>query len=318
MIYEIIPQFVIVLALAGIVVILGRKLPEVRELKIDAVSKPRKNRKTVLAVFKTCLPHIGYFILSVARKGGGAAKKILVLCRRGLKALGGRIKGLIEARRKNKQKIPYQNEKIQQEEKILMRAGDEQEARRLRKPKPFTSQGFKAREVKVEIPSALLKREEQEELSLEELLTDAQNAVKIKHFKAAEKICFSVIRKSPKNAQVYKILGTLYFEQGNFRDAESSFREALKRGADEIDVYRKLGFAYTEEGKMKEAEKIYRRAIKKNRSKEYFYLELGKMYRNQNNIDKTVRTYEELVKAYPGNYKYIELLEKQRKIKGNQ
>lgn len=316
MIYEIIPQFVIVLALAGIVVILGRKLPEVRELKIDAVSEPRKNRKTISTVLKAGLPRIGYLILSIARKGGGAAKKFLVLCGRGLKALGGGIKGLIEARRENRQKMPRQNEKIQQEE-ILTRTGEEQEARRSIMPKPFMSKGFEAREVKVEIPSAPLEREEQEALSLEELLTDAQNAVKIKHFKAAEKICFSVIRKSPKNAQVYKVLGTLYFEQGNFRDAESSFREALKRGADEIDVYRKLGFAYTEEGKMKEAEKIYRRAIKKNRSKEYFYLELGKMYRNQNNIDKTVRTYEELVKACPGNYKYIELLEKQRKIKGN-
>ena len=314
MTYEIIPQFVIVLALAGIIVILGRKLPEVRELKIDAVSESRKNRKTILAVLKAGLPRIGYLILSIARESGGAAKKVLVLCGRGLKALGGGIKGLIEARRKNEQKMPHRNEKIQQGE-TLMRAEDEQEARRSRRPKPFMSKGFKAREVKVKIPSAPLEREE---LSLEELLTDAQNTVKIKHFKAAEKICFSVIRKSPKNAQVYKILGTLYFEQGNFRDAESSFREALKRGADEIDVYRKLGFAYTEEGKMKEAEKIYRRAIKKNRAKEYFYLELGKMYRNQNNIDKTVRTYEELVKAYPGNYQYLELLEKQRKIKGNQ
>ncbi|MFA4880673.1 MAG: tetratricopeptide repeat protein [Candidatus Doudnabacteria bacterium] len=317
MTYEIIPQFVIVLALAGIIVILGRKLPEVRELKIDAVSESRKNRKTILAVLKAGLPRIGYFILSIARKGGRAGEKILVLCGRGLKALGGGIKGLIEARRENRQKMPRQNEKIQREE-TLMRADDEQEARGLRRPKPFMSQGFKAREVKVEIPSAPLEREERKELSLEELLTDAQNAVKIKHFKAAEKICFSVIRKSPKNAQVYKILGTLYFEQGNFRDAESSFREALKRRADEVDIYRKLGLAYTGEGKMKEAEKIYRRAIKNNRAKEYFYLELGKMYRNQNNIDKTVRTYEELVKAYPGNYQYLELLEKQRKIKGNQ
>ncbi len=310
MTYEIIPQFGVVLALVGIIVILGRKIPEVRELKIDAISVPKRNRKRFLAVLKGSLPRLGYFILSAFKGSGRMIVQLFVLSGRGFKILGSRMRNFLEKRKKNRE-VRQQKEEVQ-EKTILRESNSLRIMPGLKERKPFSSQKLKIKEVRIEAHSAPLEREE---LNIEQLLTDAENAVRLKHFQAAEKLCFSIIRKNPKNAQVYKILGNLYFAEGNFRDAEASFRAALKRGADSTDLYRKLGLAYTEEGRTKEAEKIYRRAIKNNRTKEYFYLELGKIYRNQNNVDKALRIYEELARAYPGNYKYLELLEKQRKMR---
>jgi len=305
MIYEIIPQLAIVLGLAGIIVVLGRKIPEARELKIEMPAGSLSLRQKTGAVFRKIPRHSLIAIAEIGKKSRQIASFSFHLARRGILFLGQKIKIAREKRKEKREKKMAQ----------ISAAALEKEAM---KPKPES--GLLADgEIKLKRETSfkpLAKRKERKEkarLDLEELLREAEDYVKLKSFQEAEKICFTIIRRNSKNAQVYKILGNLYFSQNNFSDAENSFREALKRGIDEIDVYKKLGLAYTEEGRIKEAEKIYYRALKNNKAKEYFYLELAKMYRHQNNAAAALKVYEDLAREYPGNYQYVELLEKQKR-----
>ncbi|MDP2918367.1 MAG: tetratricopeptide repeat protein [bacterium] len=299
MTYEIIPQLAIILGLAGIIVILGRKIPQTRELKIEMPAASLSLREKTGTALKK-VPRYGLAaIIGGGKKLRQAASFSFNLARRGILFLG--------------RKIKMAKEKAE-EKRRAKKAAQIQAA----SPVPAEEAGAqRLAEAKKEIYfKPLAKRKERKaaaRLDLEELLRQAQNYVRLGRLEEAEKICFAIIRRNSKNAQVYKILGNLYFAKDNFPDAENSFREALKRGIDEIDVYKKLGLAYTEEGRIKEAEKIYHRALKNKKAKEYFYLELGKMYRNQNNASAALKIYEDLAREYPGNYQYVELLEKQKK-----
>lgn len=302
MIYEIIPQLAIVLGLAGIIVILGRKIPEARELKIEMPPASLSLRQSMTAALKKIPRYSLIAIAGAGKKLRQAASFIFNLAQRGILFLGRKVKTAAEERKeKRKQKMAQVSAASFQEET------DARESENI-----FLAD--KSAEVKKEIFfKPLAKRKAAARLDLEELLREAENYVKLERFQKAEEVCFEIIRKNPKEAQVYKILGNLYFVQNNFSDAENSFREALKRGIDETDVYKKLGLAYTEEGRIKEAEKIYRRALRNKKAKEYFYLELAKMYRNQNNAAAAIKVYENLAREYPGNYQYAELLKKQKK-----
>lgn len=311
MIYEIVPQLVIVLSLIGIIIILGKKLPAVRDSEITVVVKfPTKKRKILR--FGPFFKKIGHYLVVAL---GQIAKGMRFLGRRGnfvLEKVGAKIR---EKRQKKAQSREAKKKalipgKIQTKEIKLT-------LRKIEKPKltrefPSPKDRGKNKRARLKVISVTPFKEQ---LSGEELLTRAIGLVKIERFSQAEAMCLDVIRKDPHNIRVYKVLGDLYLKQGNFQDAASSFREALKRGLSEVEIYKKLGVSYLEQGKTREAVRVYRRALTQKLAKEYFYLELGKVYRQRNEIEKAIQVYENLVREYPGNYQYIELLEKQRKLR---
>jgi len=319
MFYEMIPQSVIVLSLVGIIVILGRKLPRLRDLKIEPGISEKKTKKKVSLSVQSYFKRAGSLSLAGAR----VFWKAFVLFFKKVGRLFVLAKKKMRARRKKKaeQKEKLLKELTEPKLKVDLGAQEEEIFKEVELadepikkeviPEIPSGQG-EGKKIKVRVP---IKSLNFQGLSVEALLTRARDFVKIKSFGQAESACLAAIRKNPKNIKVYKILGNVYFEQGNFKDAQRSFSEVLKRGMDEIDIYKKLGQAYAEQGRKDKVIKIYRRAIKNNRAKEYFYLELGKAYKEQGRRDKLIGVYEDLVREYPGNYKYIELLEKQKKLK---
>ncbi len=332
MLQEIIPQSAIVLSLVGIIIILGRKFPKVCALKIEERAKAPevkiKFSQRLRAglgqggiILGRCFKQIAALFYLIAQ---GLSKK-LAAWRQGhrTKALERQEKKKAEAALKTANKhqkeapVPAAPVRVPEPEpKPLERRRAVFSARRV---PPFEKTALPASapwsRPKIAVPS--IKRERtlpMHSWSVDELLTEAGKFATLKRFDQAESLCLAAVRKNPHLARVYKILGNIYFEQKNFEDARRSFREALKRGTDEIEVYKKLGFSYIECDKYKEAIRVYRQAVKNNRAKEYFYLELGKIYRETQQREKAIAVYEDLVREYPGNFQYIELLEKQKKI----
>lgn len=325
---EIIPQSAIILSLVGIIVILGRKFPKACELKIEATPKREKGDKKFFAQLGLGFKKARSLFFQGAKVGG-----------RFLYFAGGAIgRKSVSAWRQHRVKAQARKAKKERERALASKEmpqpkvtppretpKETKEKPPSKKPAPkmpplvrptlertLPQPRLTQRLVKAKIAQAPAKMED---LDIDQLLTRAQRFAKVKSFGQAEKMCLEVIRKDSHVSRVYKILGCIYFQQGNFDDAQRSLREALKRGIDEIDVYKKLGQCYVQGDKSKEAIKIYRRAIKNNRAKEYFYLELGKILRNSGQQDKAIRAYQDLVREYPGNYKYTELLEKQKKLR---
>lgn len=334
MLHEIIPQSAIVLSLVGIIVILGRKFPKVCELKFEekaGTQKPKMKFSQRLRIglsqggiiLGRCFKQIAALLYVVVNN---FTKKLVAWRQsRRAKALERKEKQkketALEAKIENQQEV--QVPKVQAhvsgltpESKPLVSGVEVSPPQRFghfRQNRLPSSAPFVQRQVLPSIGKG--KRTlPMHSWSIDELLTEAQKFVKLKRFDQAESLCLVAVRKNPHIARVYKILGNIYFQQGNFEDARRSFREALKRGVDEIEVYKKLGYAYVACDKYKEAVRVYRQAIKNNRAKEYFYLELGKVYRDHHQIEQAIAVYENLVREYPGNFQYIELLEKQKKI----
>jgi predicted Zn-dependent protease len=79
--------------------------------------------------------------------------------------------------------------------------------------------------------------EEQEQKKL--LATDQGRATLKQNQAAAEKLFLSVIREQPDDAIVYRELGTLYEDEGNYSDAAANYQDYLKRLApNSLDRYR--------------------------------------------------------------------------------
>lgn len=319
MVYAIFPQLVIVLSLLGIIVILGRKLPKVKNLDV-IVKTPiqKKEARDLSKSFRLTFKKLGSFFVIFATKLGRAAKvlfgKIIKTLGRSKDSLG---KIWVKKKRQKTASPDFKGQEIKQElqadvaKKPLATPESQKAESKSQKPSVFKRRmSGKVSPSRFKIKGRL---PQDQSLSADELLTRAQKLARMERLDEAESTCIDMIYKDPNNIQVYKILGNVYLKQGNIQDAESSFKEALRRGAQEIEIYKKLGSLYTDQGKIKEAIRIYRRAIKNKLAKEYFYLELGRAYRKRGQFGKAVQIYEDLVREYPGNFKYIELLEKQKK-----
>lgn len=322
MLYEIIPQLVIVLSIVGIIVILGRKLPQVSNREVLVKDRLEKEKKKTQETLKYVLGMGGHFLWMFIQK---SAQGTLALGRKSMFFFKERKKEII-SRQESKEKvalqgkrkdlglkkIPIKKVKISRKKIVPLQLKSRLKYKRTKK---VLRPAFLERKVAPEAQWASEFLEDYQDKSIIELLTKASRLVRIEHLGEAETLCLDVIRRDPKNTQVYKILGDIYFQQSNTEDAENSFKEALRRGLSEVEIYKKLGLLYTEQGRTREAIKIYRRALKNKLAKEYFYLELGRIYRKKGEYDKAVQVYEDLVQEYPGNFKYVEILEKQKRLR---
>lgn len=322
MLYEIIPQLVIVLSIVGIIVILGRKLPQVSNREVLVKDRLEKEKKKTQETLKYVLGMGGHFLWMFIQK---SAQGTLALGRKSMFFFKERKKEII-SRQESKEKvalqgkrkdlglkkIPIKKVKISRKKVVPLQLKSRLKYKRTKK---VLRPAFLERKVVLEAQRASEFLEDYQDKSIIELLTKASRLVRIEHLGEAETLCLDVIRRDPKNTQVYKILGDIYFKQSNTEDAENSFKEALRRGLSEVEIYKKLGLLYTEQGRTREAIKIYRRALKNKLAKEYFYLELGRIYRKKGEYDKAVQVYEDLVQEYPGNFKYVEILEKQKRLR---
>ncbi|MFA5584391.1 MAG: tetratricopeptide repeat protein, partial [Bacteriovoracaceae bacterium] len=84
-----------------------------------------------------------------------------------------------------------------------------------------------------EIPPIIVKEDkksegEEEEKSIERLLSDAHTHFEQKSYQEAEKIAIEVVKRDHKNSSAYFILGNVFFEDKNFDDAINSFKKSIE------------------------------------------------------------------------------------------
>lgn len=93
-----------------------------------------------------------------------------------------------------------------------------------------------------------------------------------------------------KRADVLSVLGDVYMEQGDFRQAEDSYREALKvTNRPEVEV--KLGRAYLADKQLGSAEKSFQSVIARDVYNVDARTGLGDVYRAQGQNDKALENY---------------------------
>ena len=93
-------------------------------------------------------------------------------------------------------------------------------------------------------------------------------------------------------------LGELFFDSGNYKEAENAFIQATKIQPNSSPTLSKLGMTFTFQGKYEEAISIYLKAIELtsgNAEKSVLFNRLGNVYRRLNKQDKALEAYQKAV-----------------------
>tara|TARA_Y100000768_G_scaffold380072_1_gene356675 strand:+ start:309 stop:1859 length:1551 start_codon:yes stop_codon:yes gene_type:complete len=110
------------------------------------------------------------------------------------------------------------------------------------------------------------------------------------------------IKKFPRIAILYNLLGSSYQKIGKHEDAIDIFKTALKIDPDNISFSNNLGNSYKYLLDYKKAEIIFKGIIEKNPKYINAYINLGNLKRDVNNFDEAINLYEKANKISPKNY----------------
>lgn len=76
----------------------------------------------------------------------------------------------------------------------------------------------------------------------------------------AESLLIDILSKDPRDAESYRLLGTVYLKREDVRQAREVFEEALRRSPGHPGIHGPLGACYVAEGKYSNALSMYQRA----------------------------------------------------------
>ena len=208
---EIIPQMAIILSIAGILVILGRKIPAVLNLRNEEKKKGKifqiKRKKGIFFYF---FKKIKEKIISA--KPEKFTKRAIVELEKILRKI--RIQFL-----KLDQKFLVWIQKLREKSEGTFTSNNLREKLDNLKSKKKTIQFLEKKEKPViKRLNGTKKRE----------VSAKTNNSKQNKNTGEEKKCIEAIARNPRDIELYKKLGTIYFEKRNYKDAKSSFEQILK------------------------------------------------------------------------------------------
>lgn len=105
----------------------------------------------------------------------------------------------------------------------------------------------------------------------------------------------------PQFASGYNNLGTIYYSQGKYKEAEAAFRHAINLQADYVDAYYNLGLALNKSHHTAEAINTYRSVLELAPQHPGAHFQLGCMLMQQDKIEAARDQFEIVSKAYPNH-----------------
>ncbi len=110
------------------------------------------------------------------------------------------------------------------------------------------------------------------------------------------------IKKFPRIAILYNLLGSSYQKIGKLEDAINVFKNGLKIDPNNISFSNNLGNSYKYVLDYKKAEIIFKDIIEKNPKYINAYINLGNLKRDVNNFQEAINLYEKANKISPNNF----------------
>ncbi|MFH0830968.1 MAG: tetratricopeptide repeat protein, partial [Parcubacteria group bacterium] len=258
------PQILIILALAVLVIVVVRKLPKTAKLEAElatqkTLAKSKKVRKLppVLAVVGA---KVGPLLKTTGRGLATSGKKI------GQVIVRGRLKEIfaIVARRQGK--------------------------------KPMVS----ASKIAAKSSAQLTEREQ----AILKLLKEAEDYARQANWPAAEKVYIKVVALAPKTLEAYLGLGELYLKQKNWNDAAESYKVALQGDDSNVTAWGNLGQALANKGEWVAAVDAFARAAKLDPGNALRQATVGMAYLTIKDYKRATKAYREAVKHDRENMSY--------------
>ena len=126
-----------------------------------------------------------------------------------------------------------------------------------------------------------------------------EDLYKIKQYQKLEKETQKLIKKFPKTAILFNILGLAHQKQGNLNEAASSFKNAILLNSNFAFAYNNLGNVFKDLGKTEEALLKYKESIKINNNSADTYYNLGALYKKTHKYDESIESLEKAIKIKP-------------------
>jgi tetratricopeptide (TPR) repeat protein len=101
---------------------------------------------------------------------------------------------------------------------------------------------------------------------------------------------------APKNALLYNLLGQLWVQANDTKQAEIAFNKAIELDNSLLSAYLALGHIYQEEGKTEQAVKEYEAVLKKDPKEIRANMFLGMIHENRKEYEKAQNRYETILK----------------------
>jgi|GEM_PF-6301521 len=255
------PQALIIIALAVLVVIIVRKLPKTAKLEAQlAAQKAADTASGVIPKRKRTLklpPVLGPLFKKVRPAMRSAGRGIV----KGTKVVSGKI-GDVVVRGRLKE--------------VLSNA-----ARKRKK------QMVSASKLAAKSASELTEKEQ----SILQLLKEAEDYARQSNWSAAEKVYINVIALAPKTIEAYLGLGDLYLKQKNWNDAAESYKVALQGDDANVTAWGNLGLALANKSEWVAAVDALQRAARLDPGNATRQATLGMAY-------MTIKEYKKATKAY--------------------
>ena len=133
----------------------------------------------------------------------------------------------------------------------------------------------------------------------EESMGILENLYKIKQYPELEIETKKLIKKYPKTAILFNILGLAHQKQGYLNEALSSFKSAILLNPEFAFAYNNLGNVLKDLGRFEEALAEYKKSIKINNKYADTYYNLGTLYKKTHKYNESVESFEKAIRIKP-------------------
>lgn len=158
---------------------------------------------------------------------------------------------------------------------------------------------------------------EQKKHEMRSLLQEAQSALEHNALETAESKFIAAIRIDPKEKEAYRGLGEVYFQQGQFTEAQQTFKYLLHLDLQDDTVLVKLAEIAEELGKIEEAVKYYQDAILINDNLPNRFVKLAELLERLEQYQPALEAVKQAVELEPQNPKYLDNMVELAIIVGN-
>jgi len=122
----------------------------------------------------------------------------------------------------------------------------------------------------------------------------------MRRFAEAEAICRQILSVEPKNGEALHLMGVVFCENGNNKQAVKYITQAIKINKNVPDYYHNLGLALQNQGELQKALLQYRMAITLKPTLTVSHMNMANILQSQGKLEEALAHYQKAIDADPG------------------
>lgn len=279
--YTIIPEIIVLAAIAAVIVLVLRRLPATKKIADAEPAEPprdqvRRDRRKI--VFKLKSENFTRWRQERTRSLTTTWKKAV-----------GWLVGLFSRRQSLNEPVKGQTARVVEAKREIAKKTE-------------------AKKEMAAPPAAVARLSEADQAKIRDLSWEARKAVKKDDYAAAEKFYLEVLKIDENNGDVYKGLGAVYTKQKNFSDAATAYKQAVRLGSRDEQTYLSLGEALLQEKDWSEAIETLDHVVKMSPQMASPQALLGRAYTGLKLHKEALKYFELAAKFDPKNVGYLMFL----------